>query len=122
MKRLANVLWLIFGGLLLSFCWAIVGFILCITIVGIPFGMQCFKFASLMIAPFGKKINYSNHTTSFFMNILWLLKFGWQLSLISIMIGIFWYITIIGIPIGSQCIKFAKLSLIPFGAEFKQIN
>ncbi len=117
MKTICNILWLIFGGLILAFGWAVAGFILCVTIVGIPFGVQCFKFASLMLMPFGKEINYSNRTSSFLMNILWLLIFGWGLAVSSLVVGVIWCITIIGIPIGIQCIKFAKLSLIPFGAK-----
>lgn len=119
MKIIGNILWLIFGGLILAFGWTISGLILCITIVGIPFGVQCFKFASLMLMPFGKEINYSNRTSSFLMNVLWLLIFGWGLALSSLVVGIIWCITIIGIPIGIQCIKFAKLALMPFGSEIK---
>lgn len=117
MKTIANILWIIFGGLILALGWAIAGLILCITIVGIPFGVQCFKFASLMLMPFGKEAIYSNRTSSFLLNILWILIFGWELALSSLIIGIIWCITILGIPIGLQVIKFAKLSLMPFGAK-----
>lgn len=68
MKTIANILWIIFGGLELAAFWALVGLILCLTIVGIPFGMQCFKFAELMLFPFGRKVVYSGNTVSVLMN------------------------------------------------------
>lgn len=117
MKMIANILWIIFGGLVISILWAIVGIILCLTIIGIPFGIQCFKFAELMLCPFGKKIVYSNRTVSFLFNILWLLFFGWELTLLTLLFGFLWCLTIVGIPIGLQVIKFAKLAFMPFGAE-----
>lgn len=119
MKTIGNILWIIFGGLLLSIMWVLAGAILCITIIGIPFGVQCFKFASLMLTPFGKEIIYSNSTSSFIMNVLWLIFFGWELVLSSLIIGLVWCVTIIGFPIGLQCIKFAKLAFMPFGTEIR---
>lgn len=119
MRIIGNILWLLFGGLILAILWLISGIILCVTIIGIPIGIQCFKFSTLMLSPFGKEVIYSNNTSSFLLNILWILFFGIGLALTSLAIGIVWCITIIGIPIGVQCIKFAKLALMPFGAEVK---
>lgn len=117
MKTIANILWIIFGGLILSIFWAVVGIILCITIVGIPFGTQCFKFANLMLFPFGREVVYGGSTVSLLLNILWIVVFGLNLALWSLAIGLLWCLTIVGIPIGLQVIKFAKLSLMPFGAK-----
>ena len=117
MKSVANILWIIFGGLILAAFWAVVGLILCTTIIGIPFGTQCFKFANLMLFPFGREVIYGNNTVSFLMNILWIVFFGLNLALWSVIIGALWCITIVGIPIGLQVMKFAKLSLMPFGAK-----
>lgn len=119
MKIIGNILWLLFGGIVLACLWLFSGIISCVTIIGIPIGIQCFKFSYLMLAPFGKEIIYSGNTSSFLLNILWILLFGWGLSLSSLIIGIIWCITIVGIPVGLQCIKFAKLALIPFGAEIR---
>ena len=58
MKTIGNIIWLIFGGLILALGWAVAGIILCLTIVFIPVGVQCFKFAELMLTPFGSKIIY----------------------------------------------------------------
>lgn len=122
MKIIANILWIIFGGLLLSIMWFFCGVILCITIIGIPLGLQCFKFASLMLCPFGKEINYTGGISSFLLNIIWILLFGWELALNSVLIGIFWCITIVGVPIGLQCFKFAKLAIMPFGAKIVEVS
>ena len=117
MKIIANILWIIFGGFFLSLLWFISGVLLCFTILGIPLGIQCFKFSALMLAPFGKEVCYSDKISSFLFNILWILLFGWELALSSVIIGTFWCITIIGIPVGLQCLKFAQLAFMPFGAE-----
>ena len=117
MRVLLNVLWIMFGGIFLSAYWALIGCILCFTIVGIPFGTQCFKFAHFMIFPFGREVVYGNSSVSLLLNILWIILFGLNLSLWSLVIGFLWCVTIIGIPIGLQVIKFAKLYLMPFGAK-----
>ena len=79
--------------------------------------MQCFKFANLMLFPFGREVVYSDSTVSVLLNILWIVVFGLNLALWSLVIGLLWCLTIVGIPIGLQVIKFAKLSLMPFGAK-----
>ena len=84
MKTIGNILWIVFGGLILSIMWLLAGLILCITIVGIPFGVQCFKFAKLMLTPFGKEIIYSDSTGAFFLNLLWIVCFGLNLALWSV--------------------------------------
>ncbi len=119
MKIIGNILWLLLGGGLLAIAWAMAGLICCITIIGIPIGLQCFKFAGLVIWPFGKEIVYSDRTSSFLFNLLWVIIFGWELALLALIIGVVWCMTIIGIPFGLQSIKFAKLALMPFGAKVK---
>jgi len=119
MSFFANILWIIFGGLIMSISWLIAGIILCLTIVGIPFGIQCFKISKLLLAPFGKEIIYGNDLSSFLMNIIWILIFGWGLALEALIIGIIWCITIVGIPIGLQSFKFAKLAFMPFGTKVR---
>lgn len=56
MRLLGNILWLILGGLLLAASWAIIGLVLCVTIIGIPFGIQSFKMTKLALWPFGSQI------------------------------------------------------------------
>ena len=118
MKLLGNLIWIILGGLIDAFLWFILGIILCITIIGIPFGKQCFKMAKLVLAPFGKKVdsNFSKHPIA---NLIWLVLAGWEMFLANALIGIILCITIIGIPFGKQWFKLATLALTPFGANIK---
>ena len=117
MRLLGNILWFIFGGLLGGLSWILVGIIWCITIIGIPVGLQCFKFASLAFWPFGKEIRYGSGTVSFLVNLIWIVFFGWEMALANLLIGLLWCVTIVGIPFGKQFFKIARLSFMPFGAE-----
>ena len=117
MRTLGNILWFLFGGLIGGLAWTLAGCIWCITIIGIPFGLQCFKFASLAFFPFGKDVVYGGGGVSFLANIIWLIFFGWEMALGYLALGAGWCITIVGIPVGLQCFKMAKLSLMPFGAD-----
>lgn len=118
MKIIGNILWFLLGGFLLALLWTLAGLLLCITLIGIPFGLQCFKHAALMLHPFGHDIMYGEmRFTSLLGNILWIALFGWELALLSLAAGFLCCLTIVGIPFGLQSFKFAKLSLLPFGAR-----
>ena len=117
MRLLGNILWFIFGGFLSGLAWILSGLLLCITIIGFPLGIQCFKFAMLSFFPFGKEIRYSAGAVSFIVNVIWFLLFGWWMGVGNFLIGCGWCITVIGIPFGIQFFKIEKLSLAPFGAE-----
>jgi len=119
MSFLGNVIWFIFGGFILSLCWLVFGLLWCITIVGIPVGMQCFKFAALTFCPFGKDIEYGGGTGSLLLNILWLIFGGLEIAATSAVLGLLYCITIVGIPFGLQYFKIAKLALLPFGASIR---
>lgn len=120
MSFIANFLWFIFGGLLMGLGWALAGILWCITIVGIPIGKQCFKFAKLSFFPFGKEVVYGGGAGSTILNIIWLLISGLPLALDCAACGVIYCITIIGIPFGKQCFKLAKLALMPFGASVRE--
>ena len=120
MRVIGNILWLIVGGLILALGWALAGLLLCVTIIGIPFGIQCFKIAGLVLSPFGREIRYPARATgcgSVLFNILWLVVFGWELALGALLSGVLMCVTVVGIPFGLQSFKLAQLSLMPFGAE-----
>lgn len=121
MSLLGNILWFIFGGFLSGISWCISGLFWCITIIGIPYGKQCFKFAALSFAPFGKNIEYGGGAPSIIANIMWIIFFGIPMALGNLLLGCTWCVTIIGIPFGIQFFKIAKLSLAPFGATIKPI-
>lgn len=116
MSCLGNLLWFIFGGCISGLSWLLAGCLWCITIVGIPVGVQCFKFASVSFFPFGKEIVYGGGAVSLIVNIIWLIVSGIPLALEHAGIGCFLCITIVGIPFGLQQFKLAKLALMPFGA------
>ena len=117
MRTIGNILWFIFGGLLGGLAWVFAGCIWCITIIGIPVGLQCFKFATLAFWPFGKEIVYGNGMFSFLVNLIWIVFFGWEMALGNLIVGCIWCITIVGIPFGKQFFKMARLSFMPFGAS-----
>lgn len=97
--------------------WAVVGLILCISIIGIPLGIQAFKMAGLTLTPFGATVQYGGGVGSALANILWVVLVGWWMALGYLGAGVLNCITIIGIPFGIQSFKMAKLALWPFGAQ-----
>lgn len=114
---LSNILWFVLVGLISGMLWCLFGLLWCITIVGIPVGIQCFKMAGLTLFPFGRKVVYGDSLFSFLVNTLWLLLCGWELALYYVICGLICCVTIVGIPAGLQCFKFAKLALMPFGTS-----
>lgn len=118
MKLIGNLIWLLFGGIISAILWFVSGLFLCVTIICIPFGVQCFKIATFVLWPFGREIEIGNFGTGgLILNIIWIIAFGWEFAITHFIIGAIFCITIIGIPFGLQHFKFAKLGLIPFGAK-----
>lgn len=117
MNTLGNILWLILGGLELAVAWAIIGIVLCITIVGIPLGIQAFKMAGLTLTPFGKSVVYGGGIGSLLANIIWVALVGIWMAIGYVIAGVLNCITVIGVPFGIQSFKMAKLALWPFGAQ-----
>lgn len=121
MRLLGNILWLILGGLVLACGWALTGIVLCITIIGIPLGVQSFKMATLTLTPFGKTVEYGGSVGSLLVNVLWVVLVGWWMALGYLLAGVLNCITIIGIPFGLQSFKMAKLALWPFGSQIRDL-
>ncbi|NLY18547.1 MAG: YccF domain-containing protein [Clostridiaceae bacterium] len=118
MSFIGNLIWVIFGGLISCIMWLISGILACITIIGIPLGLQCFKIAGLVLFPFGKEVEIGRFGAGGLVgNVLWILLLGWELCLMHLTTGLIFCITIIGIPFGMQHFKLAKVSLLPFGAR-----
>ena len=118
MNAIGNLIWLIFGGFLAAVGYFIGGIALCVTIVGIPWGLQCFKLAGLVLLPFGKRViseGIPGGSLSLFANIIWILCGGWLTALTHIVMGILLSISIIGLPWGRQHFKLFEISLMPFG-------
>lgn len=118
MNAMGNVIWLIFGGLFVAIGYVIGGFFLCITVIGIPWGLQYFKIAGLVLLPFGKRVISDSQNTgclSTLCNLIWIILGGWYTALIHLVMGILLCITIIGLPWGRQHFKLIEISLMPFG-------
>lgn len=117
MRTIGNILWFLFGGFFSGISWVLSGVLWCISIIGIPYGIQCFKFASLAFFPFGKEIEYGGGAASFLANVIWTIFFGIPMAFGNVVFGCLWCITLVGIPFGIQFFKLAKLSLAPFGSR-----
>ncbi len=117
MGCLGNALWFVLGGFFSWLGWMFFGVLWSITIIGIPIGRQCFKFAKLSAFPFGKEVEFGGGSASLLVNILWLLLGGIEMAFAHLFWGVLLSITIIGIPFGKQHFKLAKLALMPFGAR-----
>jgi uncharacterized membrane protein YccF (DUF307 family) len=118
MKILGNLIWLVFGGFEIFLEYMVAGLILCVTIVGIPFGLQAFKLGILALWPFGQTIQYKEYAPgclSTFMNVIWFIFGGIIISLTHLFFGIILCLTIVGIPWGKQHFKMTSLALAPFG-------
>lgn len=120
MNTIGNIFWLIFGGLIITILYLIGSFLLFITIIGIPFGLQTLKIGMFVVWPFGRNPVFMENASgllALIMNILWLLFGGFYIAIAHIILGILFFITIIGIPLGKQHFKLATIALIPFGQK-----
>ena len=118
MSLLGNIIRLVFGGLLIGLGYIIGGATLCLTIIGIPFGIQGIKIGIAALAPFGKEIReapHANDTLRVIFNVIWLVLFGWAIALSHLALAVLLAITIIGLPFAKQHIKLVPLALFPFG-------
>ncbi|MFC1776093.1 YccF domain-containing protein [Pseudomonadota bacterium] len=118
MSFVLNILWFIFGGFLVSLAYILGGVLLCITIIGIPFGIQCFKLSILGMAPFGREVREiqpPGGAISVIMNVIWIILPGLELALIHLFLAAFFAITIIGLPFAAQHLKLTRLAILPFG-------
>lgn len=118
MKLIGNVIWTLFGGFIVVIYYFVVGLLFCLTIVGIPFGLQLMKMAGFAIWPFGREIlpgPKDSGCLSVVMNVIWILLGGVEIALIHLILGVVFCVTLIGIPFGLQHFKMAYLALVPFG-------
>lgn len=120
MSILGNLVWLLFGGIIIAIQYFIGSIVLMITIVGIPFGLQTLKMASMAIWPFGRDTRVDVRASGclyIIMNIIWLLAGGLWIALSHAFFGALLCITIIGIPFGLQHFKLTAIALSPFGRD-----
>jgi uncharacterized membrane protein YccF (DUF307 family) len=118
LKTLGNILWFVLGGWYLALGYLLAGVLICLTIIGIPFGKASFRCARVALWPMGRTI-VANHDrvpgASFVGNILWFILCGWWLAILHALAGVLLFITIVGIPFGLQSFKLAALAINPLG-------
>ena len=122
MSLLGNIVWFLFGGIFIFFEYIIGGIALCLTIIGIPFGIQCFKLAFAHLAPFGKEIHTKpdrSGPVNLIFNVIWALSAGIWIALTHIAWGLLLCLSIIGIPFGLQHFKLMPLCFAPFGQDLR---
>ena len=122
MSLLGNILWLIFGGLVAGLGYILGGLVTCLTIIGIPFGIQAMKIGVATFAPFGKEIvelPEANRPLRLILNVIWVVLFGWEIALAHATSALILAITIIGIPFALQHLKLVPLALLPFGRTLR---
>jgi len=125
MSLLGNILWLIFGGLIAGIGYILGGLLMCLTIVGIPFGIQSMKLGVATFAPFGKRIVEApdaNGPLQIVLNVIWLIFFGWEIALAHLVSAGILAITIIGIPFALQHVKLIPIALLPLGRSLQPVS
>jgi uncharacterized membrane protein YccF (DUF307 family) len=123
-RVLLNVIWLVFGGLWLALGYAVVGIVMCILIITIPFGIAAFRIALFCIWPFGRTLIRRDDAGagSVIGNVIWFILAGWWLAIGHVVTGVLMCLTIIGIPLGLANFKLIPVSLTPFGREIVDID
>ncbi len=119
---IGNIIFFLLGGFIIAFWYFGGGLVLCATIIGIPFGLQCFKIGAAAIVPFGKDVRAIDQPIGMeilgiILNIIWVFTFGLGLALTHLVLGVLFCLTIIGSPIGSQHFKLMSIAFAPFGKQ-----
>ncbi len=118
MNILLNIIWFVFGGVMIAIEYAISSVLMMLTIIGIPFGLQTLKLAVVALWPFGTKIvdgGWPSGCLAGLMNVIWWFVGGIPIALTHLGWGLLFSITIIGLPFGLQHFKLMQLALFPFG-------
>ena len=127
MTLLLNLLWVLFGGLIMAVGWFLAGILAAITVIGLPWARACFNIASFSLWPFGREAVSRRELTGrddlgtgafgLVGNIIWLVVFGVWLAIGHLLAAVACAVTIIGIPFAFQHIKLAAISLAPVGMD-----
>lgn len=121
MSLLGNVIWFVFGGLLMGLGYLFMGLLYCLTIIGMPLGFQLIKIGVFAMLPFGREPVFSSSMgcLNLVLNIIWIFFGGIELAVGHLLLGAIFCLTIIGIPFGMQHFKLAKIALLPFGQSVR---
>ncbi len=124
MSLLGNLVFFIFGGFIIFLGYVLGGILLCLTIIGIPFGLMCFRLAGSVLAPFGKEVCETEPpggTLALIMNILWIILPGLELAIMHLVLALFFALTIVGFPLAVQHMKLVPMALLPFGHVMRDV-
>lgn len=122
MSTIGNIIWLIFGGFLAALGYVLGGLLLCVTIVGIPFGLQSIRLGLATLAPFGKEVVEEEGNDGFLailFTIIWVVVAGWEIAVAHLTAGVLLAITIVGLPFARQHFKLIPVALFPFRYTLK---
>ncbi len=122
MSLFGNILWLIFGGFLSGLGYIFGGLAMCLTIIGIPFGIQSIKLGFATFAPFDKEVAPSENASGclkIIFDVLWIVFFGWEIAVVHLIHAGVLALTIVGIPFAVQHMKLVPVSLFPFGHQLR---
>jgi uncharacterized membrane protein YccF (DUF307 family) len=124
MRLLLNLIWLVFGGLVMAAGYALTALVMLILIITIPFGVASARIAFFCLWPFGRTIvrRPDAGAGSLVGNVIWLVLAGWWLAIGHLVTGVLMCLTIIGIPLGLANFKLIPVSLTPFGREIVDID
>ena len=125
MNLLLNIIWLILGGFIVVIAYLLGGILLCVTIIGIPFGIQCFKLSGLALMPFGREIREKEPPSgalAVIMNVIWIILPGLELAVFHLIMALLFALTIIGLPLAAQHLKMTRIAILPFGLEVKEMR
>lgn len=121
MSLLGNIIWLVFGGFVTGLFYIIGGLAMCLTIVGIPFGLQSVKLGVSTMAPFGKEVVVSKNEgpVALLFDILWIIFFGWEIAVAHLTSALILAITIVGLPFARQHLKLIPIAIFPFQRDLR---
>ena len=123
MSLVGNVVFFVFGGFVIFLGYILGGILLCLTIIGIPFGLMCFRLAGSVIAPFGREVRETEPpggVLTLIMNIIWIILPGLELAIMHLVLALLFAVTIIGFPIAVQHVKLVPMALFPFGHVMRE--
>ena len=117
MNLIGNILWLVLGGFIVAGLYFLAGLLMCVTIIGIPFGIQMFKIAGLALSPFGRDVDIMKDSgcLNTLFNVLWIVLGWWEVAVLHLVLAAIFAITIVGIPFAKAHWRIMKLSMLPFG-------
>ncbi|HJE89020.1 MAG TPA: YccF domain-containing protein [Rikenella microfusus] len=125
MNVLGNIVWIVFGGFAIAVEYFAAGIVMCLTIIGIPFGLQVFKLGALSLLPFGHRsvvVEENRGCFAFLMNVVWFFIGGVWIALTHLGLGLLFCVTIVGIPFGLQHFKLMIVAFSPFGREIVALD